>query len=235
MPSSWGKTFITLILKKDNPLTISDFRPISLCNVCYKVIAKLLANRLRLVMNLVDIEQNGFISGCGAYDNTIAAQEITHSLESDSSVLPRMILKVNVEKAFDTIEWNVVLTNLQIMLFPERWISWIKNYLSSASFSFIINGKHSNWISSSRGVRQGDPLSPLLFILISQTLTTILNKACTLNLVPGFNCNLPKNFNHHMFADDLILVTSASRKVARNSLFCLNLYHKLTDQKPNFL
>lgn len=101
--------------------------------------------------NLVGIEQNGFISGRDAYDNIISAQEIAHSLEFDSSVLPRMILKIDVEKAFHTLEWNVVLATLQRMLFPERWISWIKNSLSSASFSFIINDKHSDWISSQRG------------------------------------------------------------------------------------
>lgn len=80
-------------------MLVSDFWPISLCNCCYKVIAKTLANRLRLVIpNMVGIKQNGFISGRGAYDNIIASQEIAHSLETDSSVLSRMILKIDVEK-----------------------------------------------------------------------------------------------------------------------------------------
>lgn len=194
IPPAWGKTFMALLLKKDNAMLVSDFRPIFLCNVYYKVIAKILANHLRnVISNLVGPEQNGFISRCGTYDNIIAAQEIAHNLETDSSVLPRMIIKIDVEKAFDTLEWNVVIATLRRMLFPKCWITWIRNSFSSASFSFIFNGKHSGWINSSRGVRQGDPLSPLLFILTSQTLTAILNKARSLNLVRGFNNNLPKN------------------------------------------
>lgn len=105
--------------------------------------------------------------------------------------------------------------------------------LSSASFSLLINGNHSSWFFGSRRVRQGDPISSLLFLLTSQTLSAILNKALFLNLVPGFNKNLPRDFNHFIFVDDLILVTKASRKTARNCLLYLDLYHSLTGQKPS--
>lgn len=99
--------------------------------------------------------------------------------------------------------------------------------------SFLVNGSHSSWISSSRGVRQGDPISPLLFLIVSQNFYAILNKALSLNLVPGFNSALPRNFNHLMFADDLLLVTRATRAVARNCMLCLNLFHNISGQKTN--
>lgn len=84
LPSSWVKTFVTLIPKKYNPLFVSDFHPISLCNVCYKVISKTLSNRLKRVMHkLIEPEQTGFLSSCGSFDNVIVAQEIAHSLEFD--------------------------------------------------------------------------------------------------------------------------------------------------------
>jgi len=84
MLESWGKTFIALIPKKDNPCSIFDFKPISLCNVCFKIISKILANRLKLVLpNLIGYEQVGFVSGRYPFGNIIALQEVVHTLEND--------------------------------------------------------------------------------------------------------------------------------------------------------
>lgn len=151
----------------------------------------------------------------------------------DNSAPPRMMLKIDFEKSFDRIEWNVILATLQRMCFPVIWINWNHSCLSSTSFSFVLNGHHSSWISSSRGVRQGDPISPLLFLLVLQNLSAIFNKAISLNLVPGCNNNLPRNYNHLIFADDLLLVTFASRKNAHNILLYLNLFYSLSGQKVN--
>lgn len=74
-----------------------------------------------------------------------------------------MLLKIDIEKAFDTIEWLAILATLRKMNFPQVWISWIQECLSSSSFSLLVNGSPSPWFSSSRGVHQGDPISPLLF------------------------------------------------------------------------
>lgn len=119
------------------------------------------------------------------------------------------------------------------MNFPPVWINQINVCLSSASFSVLVNGHNSDWFSSSRGVRQGNPISLLLFLLVTQNLSAILSKALDLQLVLGFYNSLPRNFNHLMFTDDLILIIKTSRKATRNSLFCFNLYHNLTGQKSN--
>lgn len=144
-----------------------------------------------------------------------------------------MIAKIDIDKAFNTVEWNAILAILQKMNFPGLWISWIYYCLSSASFSFLINGHSSSWISSNRGVRQGDPISPLIFILVTQNLFAILNQVLFLNLVLGFDHRLSKNFNHLMLADNLILVTMASTSAAQNCTLCLDIYHKITGHKPN--
>lgn len=88
-------------------------------------------------------------------------------------------------------------------------------------------------MKTSRGVWQGDPLSSYLFILDSHNLIDILNYALDMNMIPGCSLGLTHNFNHLLYADDLVLITKASRSVARNIKFCLNIYSNLTGQKPN--
>lgn len=100
------------------------------------------------------------------------------------------------------------------MGFPSAWLNWIKACFTSISSYFLNNGQPSKWISPSRGVRQGDPLFPYLFIIVSQNLTTILNHAQSLNLVPGFSLESCYNFNHIMYVDDLIIVMTITRKAA---------------------
>lgn len=85
MPLSWGKTFIVLIPKKHNPVLVFDFRPISLCNVCFKFISKILANRLKKVIpKLIGQEQVGFVADRCSFDNIITVQEVIHSVENDT-------------------------------------------------------------------------------------------------------------------------------------------------------
>lgn len=115
----------------------------------------------------------------------------------------------------------------------QCWLSWIHACLSSTSFSFLLNGSLTSWITSSRGIRQGDLISPLLFLLVTQNLSTIFNKDLSLNLVLRLNQNLPRNFNHLMFVDDLITISKATRQTTKNCLLCLNIYHDIIGQKPN--
>ena len=223
-----------MIPKKDNPKNVSDYRPISLCNVCYKIIAKILSNRVKFVLpNLIGKEQSGFVQGRSPADNILTIQEVVHTLEQDISNPPRMIVKIDVEKAYDTLSWKAILATLSKMNFPTIWLAWIQACISSPGFAFLINGQPTNYIKSTRGVRQGDPLSSYLFILVSQNLTAILKYALNIGMIPGFDNRLQHNFNHLMYADDLLLITKASRTVARNIRFTFSLYSNLTGQKPN--
>lgn len=94
------------------------------------------------------------------------------------------------------------------MDFPLTWISCVKACIPSTRFSLLISGTPSDWISFSRGIQQEDPLSPYLFVLTSQILTITLNKAIDMSLIPYFDSRLTLNFNHLVYADDLILVMS---------------------------
>ncbi|KAJ0970218.1 hypothetical protein J5N97_023095 [Dioscorea zingiberensis] len=121
LPSSWNQTHICLVPKKDNPICANDYRPISLCNINYKVIAKIMANRLRNVLpDLIGREQSAFIAGRSIFDNILLAQELSHSLEHDTSSHPMMLIKLDMEKAYDIIRWDVVTAVLTKMSFPNE-------------------------------------------------------------------------------------------------------------------
>lgn len=123
IPHSWGQTFVALIPKQENPIYVTAFCPISFFNICYKVISKILTNRLKYVIHkLVGPEQNGFIPERGASNNIIAAREIAYSLEIDTHATHpfKMILKIDIEKPFNIVEWIAILATLQRMCFPEK-------------------------------------------------------------------------------------------------------------------
>lgn len=177
-PVSWGQTFLTLIPRVSNPKFVTDFCPISLCNVCYKIISKLLANRLlKVIPSLIGKDQASFVKGRTSTDRILVIWEVVHSLSNNFRDPPRMIVKVGIEEAYDTVSWEVILAILAKMGFPTVWIAWVKACLSSASFALLINGMPTRFIKSSRGIRQEDPISSYLFILVAQNLTSILNTA----------------------------------------------------------
>ena len=131
------------------------------------------------------------------------------------------------------IPWS----GLPSLLLHPRWIFLQSRFhgscISSARFSFLFNGQPLSWLSAPKEVRQGIPISPYLFILISQNLTAIINYVLRTNMVLGFDIRLLNNFNHLMYADDLILITEASRLAAKNIKFCVSIYSQLTSQNPN--
>lgn len=123
LPSSWGKTFVVLIPKSNNPRSVLDFHPISLCNISYKIVSKLLTNHLKNVIHrIVGHEQSAFLTSKSSFDNIIPFQEIVHSLESNIVNPLRMFLKVDIAKAYDIVEWEAILETLHLMNFPTIWV-----------------------------------------------------------------------------------------------------------------
>lgn len=135
-------TFITLIPKLKNDVKVKDFRPISLCNVVYKIVAKVLANRLQsMLQNIISPNQHAFIPGRLIFDNTLIAYEVLHSMTSRCRGRARyMDPKLDMSKTYDLIEWPFLEAVLLKMGFHANWIKLIMICISIFSYSTLING-----------------------------------------------------------------------------------------------
>ena len=155
----------------------------------YKIIAKVLANRLRMVMgNIISASQNAFVRDRQILDPVLIANECLDSRLK--SGMPGLICKLDVEKAFDHVSWSFLLQMLERSGFSAKWRQWIFFYLSTVRFCILINGSPCGFFGNTRGLRQGDPLSPLLFVLVMEALGKMLDKAVLEGRMSGFSVGI---------------------------------------------
>ena len=205
---SLNATFLVLIPKKGNVEDIKDYRPISLLGGLYKILAKVLANRLRRVIDkVVSPSQNAFMEGRQILDVTLIAKEAVDSMlrRNDGGV----VCKLDIEKAYDHLNWEFVLEVMRRKGFGQRLLSWISWCMSTASFSIIINGLRLVF-SKARGVLgKGDPLSSYLFVLGMDILRRLINNAKEGNFLSG--CKIggvgeeEQELSHLLYDDDTLL------------------------------
>jgi hypothetical protein len=218
LPPQASDTHIVLIPKKLAPLVPADFRPISLCNVIYKIISKCIANRLKPHLpDYIHPSQQAFIEGRRISDNIIVAQEITHSFQLANWRHKAFMLKIDLAKAFDRLEWSFIAAALARKGLHGHFIKLVHACVSSPRFSVLINGQAFESFISSRGIRQGCPLSPYLFILAIKELSISLGEALEANQLTGISLgpNCPP-IHSLLFADDLLICGQASLMEARS-------------------
>ena len=211
VPEYLNKTHIALIPKIQGPETIANYRPISLCNTVYKIITKIIVARLRPHLDkLISPFQTTFVLGRKGVDNAIIVQEVVHSLSKKKGKVGYVALKIDLEKAYDKLEWSFIKEVLIRANLPADLIEIIMSCISTISTSILFNGKALEPIYPSRGIRRGDPLSPYLFILCMEYLGQLIMEKCNAKLwqlVKAFGSG--PAFSHLFFADDLVLFARA--------------------------
>ncbi|GJU43506.1 hypothetical protein Tco_1200772 [Tanacetum coccineum] len=189
-------TFIALIPKVTTPLKVTDYRPISCCNVLYKCISKILTNRIiEGIKEVVSENQSAFVPGRRISDNILLTQELMHKYHTDRGP-PRCAFKVDIQKAYDTVNWRFLGFILKSFGFHHTLIKWIMACVKSPSFSICINGNTHGFFKGKRGLRQGDPLSPYLFTLVMEVLTLMLQR----------RVRLSDSFRYHKHCEELGLI-----------------------------
>jgi hypothetical protein len=178
MPEGTNDTSIVLIPKVENPTELKDFLPIGLCNVLYKVVSKCLVNRLRpLLGDIISENQSAFVPGRLITDNALLAFECLHFMEHGTSTNSSFcVYKLDLSKAYDRVDWHFLESTMHKMGFSHRWIQWIMACVTTVSYSIKFNGTLLEAFSPFRGLRQGDPLSPFLFLLMADGLSALLQR-----------------------------------------------------------
>jgi ribonuclease HI len=221
-------TFLALIPKETNPRSFDRYRPISLCNSSYKIVAKLLANRIKpLLQKLISPAQGGFVKGRQILDNVIQIQEALHS--SHARKEQGMIIKLDMSNAFDRVNRSFLLKVLEAFGFSHEFLNIIKACIENVWIAPMVNGRPTDFFSATRGLRQGCPLSPFLYILMADSLSRKLTQEQLCGTIPGIRIvqGAPP-VNHALFADDSLLLGGASLRMAKAFKTILQKYCSVT-------
>jgi hypothetical protein len=229
-------THISLIPKKKNPERMSEYRPISLCNVVYKIISKVLANRLKVILPcIISDSQSAFVPGRLITDNVSVAFEFIHKMKAKRrGKKGEMAIKLDMSKAYDRVEWAFIEGIMRKLGFAERWISLLMECICTIQYSVLIDGVPKGYINPTRGIRQGDPLSPYVFLLCAEGLSALFQQASAMGHLKGIqSCRGGPWVSHLFFADDSLLFGQANISECRKILEILNLYEGSSGQKIN--
>ncbi|KAK1429871.1 hypothetical protein QVD17_12158 [Tagetes erecta] len=230
----WNHTLIALIPKVQSPSYVNDYRPIACCNVVFKCISKIVADRMKMCLDsIVSANQSAFVPGRRISDNILLTQELMHNYHRKYGP-PRCAFKVDIQKAYDTVDWKFLRTILVGFGFHPKMVNWIMVCVTSTSFSISINGDIHGYFKGKRGLRQGDPLSPYLFTLVMEVLTLMLQQASRLDNSFRFHNKCEKQRIINLcFADDLFIFSRGCMSSVRVVMNSLNEFTRMSGLVPS--
>nr|GEX71936.1 putative RNA-directed DNA polymerase, eukaryota, reverse transcriptase zinc-binding domain protein [Tanacetum cinerariifolium] len=205
IPKGCNSSFIALILKICDANVVKDFRPISLIGSLYKIIAKILANHLVVVLgDIVNEVQSAFIADQKILDSPFILNEVLQWCKSKKK--QSLIFKVDFEKAYDLVRWDILDDVLKKFGFGDKWCKWIQCCLSSSRGSILINGSPMEEFQLHKDLNQGDPLSSLLFILVMESLHLSFQRVVDAGMFKGIMLSSSLNLSHMFYVDDAVFV-----------------------------
>jgi len=202
--------FVALIPKVSSPMEIKDFRPISLLGSLYKILSKVLAKRLSGVMDsIISKSQSAFIKGRHMVDGVLVINEVVDWAKKSNQ--QALILKVDFEKAYDSVDWGFLEYMMKRVGLSRKWIAWMKGCVFGDSMSVLVNGSPTVEINIEKGLKQGDPLAPFLFLLVVEGFRGLMRNVVRINMFQGLRFHEDGMILSHLqYADDTICMGKAS-------------------------
>jgi hypothetical protein len=225
---------VTLVPKLKEATNIKQYRPICLLNVDFKGITKILNSRLSLMAKeVIGPNQTGFVKERNILEGVLILHEVIHELKR--SKMRGVVLKIDFEKAYDKVRWDFLELVMRGKGFPQKWTDWVMQTVRGGKVCVNVNGERGAYFNTYQGLRQGDPLSPLLFNLVADVLSNLLDNAVQKSHISGVLSHLiPGGISHIQYADDTVIMVDGSDTSILNLKLILYCFEWMSVLKINY-